>query len=263
MLAYHYIYWRKILQLTGASVLITGGRRVGCKLALLLAERGMSVALTYHSSREHIEQTVVNIRRLGVAAEAIAADLALPEEAERAVDLTIQAFGRIDVLINMASIFQPMPFKSLKASDFDAMIAANLSGPSYVAIAAAQRMLAQDVSASCPQSKIINFGDWASDRPYRGYLPYLVAKGGLKTLTLALAKELAPRVAVNMIQPGMIEPPLDLSAMDIEHIVSQTPLEIAGQANDVNRLVLFLLEGTDFATGACFRVDGGRFLGQD
>jgi len=251
------------LQLAGASVLITGGRRVGSKLALLLAQRGASIALTYHSSREAIEQTVAEIRKLGVGAEAIAADLRRPSEAERAVDSTARAFGRIDVLINMASVFHRTPFKTLKAADFDALIAANLAAPSYVAIAAAQRMLAQPPSDRYPQGKIINIGDWASDRPYRNYLPYLVGKGGLKTLTLAMAKELAPHIAVNMIQPAMIEPPPEFSDEDIMRVVSHTPLARAGQADDLNRLVLYLLEGTDFVTGACYRVDGGRFLGQD
>lgn len=251
------------MQLQGASILITGGRRVGGQLALLLAARGASVALTYHQSRDRIDQLVAEIKKNGGKAVAIGADLRSSEEAKRAVEQTVQAFGHIDALINMASIFERTPFETLKPSEFDAMIAANLSAPAYVAIAAGQQMLKQKPSKERPHGKIINIGDWATDRPYRNYLPYLVGKGGVKTLTLALAKELAPRVAVNLIQPGMIDPPADFSADDVARNVSRTPLQYPGSPDDVNRLILYLLEGTDFATGGCFRVDGGSFLGQD
>ena len=253
----------RYMQLQGSSILITGGRRVGGELALMLAGRGASVALTYHESRQRIEQLVAEIEKKGGRAVAIAADLRKPEEAERAVEQTVRSFDRIDALINMASIFERTPFGTLTAAQFDAMIAANLSAPAYVAIAAGQCMLEQKPSRERPHGKIINIGDWASDRPYHHYLPYLVGKGGLKTLTLALAKELAPRVAVNLIQPGMIDPPPEFPAETAARIISHTPLQYPGSPDDVNRLILYLLEGTDFATGGCFRIDGGSFLGQD
>lgn len=251
------------MELKGASILITGGRRVGAKLALMLAERGASVAMTYHTSRDAIEKVAKEARAMGVRAEAIAADLTQSKQAADAVEATVRAFGRIDALVNMASVFTRTPFETLTPKEFDAMVATNLSGPAYVAIAAAQQMLKQPAAEGRPQGKIINIGDWASDRPYRNYLPYLVGKGGLQTLTLAMAKELAPKVAVNMIQPAMIEAPPDFTPADIAQVVAQTPLARAGEAGDVNRLILYLLEGTDFVTGACYRVDGGRFLGKD
>ena len=111
------------------------------------------------------------------------------------------------------------------------------------------------------KGKIVNIGDWATERPYKDYLPYLVAKGGLTTMTLALAKELAPHIPVAMIQPAMIDPPPDLTEDEMQTVLAQTPLRRFGSPADVNRLILYLLEGTNFVTGACFRVDGGRFLG--
>lgn len=251
------------MQLQGASILITGGRRVGGELALMLAERGALIALTYHESRQRIESLVAEIEKRGGRAVAVGADLRSADEAKRAVAHTVQAFGRIDALINMASIFERTPIETLTPAQFDAMIAANLSAPAYVAIAAGQQMLKRAASRERPHGKIINIGDWATDRPYRHYLPYLVGKGGLKTLTLALAKELAPYVAVNLIQPGMIDPPQDYSTDVVAQIISKTPLQHPGSPDDVNRLILYLLEGTSFATGGCFRVDGGSFLGQD
>ncbi len=249
------------MNLDGKVVLITGGRRVGSELALLLADRGARVALTYHTSRDKIERTVAEVESRGVPGLAVAADLANPVEAYRAVDHVVARLGRIDALVNMASIFQRTPFDSLTPADFDAMIAANLAAPYHVAVAAARRMLAQSANEAGLKGKIVNIGDWSTERPYKNYLPYLVAKGGLTTMTLALAVELAPDVTVTMIQPGTIDPPPDQSPAQKAAVLATTPLGRVGNPADVNRLILYLLEGTDYATGACYRVDGGRFLG--
>jgi pteridine reductase len=250
------------MNLAGKRALITGGRRVGAALAISLARRGAAVGLTYHTSRQRIEEVVASIRAEGGSAVAIAADLGSADQVDRAVAELVAAFGGIDVLVNMASIYRRTPLADLVPGDFDAMIAANLAAPYHTALAAARRMLEQPPLDDSPiKGKIINVGDWATERPYKDYLPYLVAKGGLKTLTMALASELAPHVAVNLVQPAMIDPPPDMSAEDCAAVVAATPLRRVGRAEDLNNLILYLLEGTDFATGACYRVDGGRFLG--
>jgi pteridine reductase len=252
------------MNLAGKVAVITGGRRVGADLAHLLAARGASVALTYHTSRERIEQVVAAIASEGGTARAIAADLAHADQAEKAVAEVVAAYGGLDVLVNMASVFRRTPLATLAPADFDAMIAANLATAYHTSLAAARRMLEQPVrDASGLKGKIVYLGDWASDRPYKDHLPYLVAKGALVTLTMALAKELAPFVTVNLVQPAMIEPPSGLSAEEEAAIIAATPLARVGQPDDANRLILYLLEGTDFATGGCYRVDGGRFLGND
>jgi pteridine reductase len=250
------------MNLRGKVVLVTGARRVGAALARNLAERGASVALTYHTSREAIERTVAEVEARGAAGLAIAANLERAEQAEEAVARVVDHFGRLDALVNMASAYRRTPFASLVPGDFDAMIAANLAAPYHTALAASRRMLAQPAEQGI-KGKIVNLGDWATERPYKDYLPYLVAKGGLATLTLALARELAPDIPVTMIQPAMVAPPPELTEADREAVIAATPLKRVGTPDDVNRLILYLLEGTDFATGACYRVDGGRFLGPD
>ncbi len=94
-------------------------------------------------------------------------------------------------------------------------------------------------------------------------LPYITAKGGLATFTLALAKELAPHVTVNLVQPSTIEPPSGATEADVAKVIALTPLRRIGDPGDLNRLILYLLEGTDYATGGCYRIDGGRYLGLD
>lgn len=246
----------------GTTVLITGGRRVGNDLALTLAEHGWNVAMTYRSSRGAIERSIAAVIERGRGGLAIAADLAHPDQAENAVRLAASHFGRLDALVNMASSFRHTPFESLTPRDLDDMIAANLAAPYHAALAAARVMRAQPAEDGI-KGRIVNIGDWATERPYRDFLPYLVAKGGLTTMTLALAVELAPHIPVAMIQPAMVEPPPDLDAAAIQSVIAQTPLARIGSPGDVNRLIVYLLEGTNFVTGACFRVDGGRFLGTD
>ena len=249
------------MDLRGRVVLITGGRRVGSALALLLADRGAGVALTYHTSRETIERTVAEVEARGGRGLAVPADLADAAQAEAAVDRVLAHFGQLHALVNMASTFRRTPFAGLVPADFDAMIAANLAAPYHAAIAAGRAMLRQPALSGPLKGKIVNVGDWATERPYKHHLPYLVAKGGLSTLTLALAVELAPAVAVTMVQPAMIDPPPDLSPDDRAEVIAATPLARHGTPDDLNRMILYLLEGTDFATGASYRVDGGRFLG--
>jgi pteridine reductase len=160
----------------------------------------------------------------------------------------------------MTSVFRRTPFPTLKPDDFDEMIAANLAAPYHTTVASAKAMLSQPACDEI-KGKIVIIGDWATERPYKDYLPYLVAKGGLTTMTLALARELAPYIPVALIQPAMIDPPPDFTAADIDSVKEQTPLRRVGSSKDVNRLILYLLDGTNFVTGSCFRVDGGRFLG--
>jgi NAD(P)-dependent dehydrogenase (short-subunit alcohol dehydrogenase family) len=111
------------------------------------------------------------------------------------------------------------------------------------------------------RGKILHFSDWAIDRPYAGFLPYLCAKGGIATLTRALAVELAPTVLVNAIAPGTVLPPPELPAKRREEIARQSLVGRVGNPDDIVAAAMYLLEGTDFVTGEIVRVDGGRFLG--
>ena len=250
------------MKLAGRTVLITGGRRVGTEVALAVASRGARVAMTYRSSRRAIEEAVGRVEAAGSQGLAIHADLTDPQAADHVVGETVRHFGALDVLVNMTSDYARTPFDRLTPADFEHMLAANLKAPYLTAVAAAKAMLRQP-AADGVKGKIINFADWAVFRPYKDYLPYLVAKGGLVTLTLALAQELAPHVHVNAIAPAMIDPPPDMTPAEIEAVRQATPLRRIGSAADVVNLVLYLIEGTDFATGEVYRVDGGRFLSAD
>jgi pteridine reductase len=251
------------LILQGATILITGARRIGAELAEELATLGANVALTFHTSAEATRSLAARIIERGGRGLAIEADLTDPRQAEAAVLATTQAFGRIDALVNMASVYRRTAFDGLTADDYRDLIASNLSAPYFTSVAAARAMLTQDAQADGLRGRIVSIGDAASDRPRRGYLPYFIAKGALKTMTLAMARELAPHVAVNLIEPGTVDPPVGIEPDALQAIRRATPLDRIGRPSDVNSLVIHLLESTSFATGSCWRIDGGRFLGAD
>ena len=248
------------MRLSGKTVLITGGRRIGAHLANMLANRGANLAFSYFTSPDSLKVVADECQQIGVKTALFAADLRDPVAAQSLVDSTVEYFGTLDVLINLTSIYSPTPWSQLTPRDFDEAIASNLTAPYHTAIAAAKAMQRQSIQDGL-QRKIIHFTDWAVERPYKGYLPYLVAKGGLVTLTKALAVELAPTITVNAIAPGTVEPPKDVSDEKLEQIRKSSLLKRTGSADDVNQAVMYLLEGSDFITGEVIRVDGGRFLG--
>ena len=248
------------MNLHGKTILITGGRRIGAKLARQLAERGANIAFSYLTSHDVMHAVADECRRIGVRAETFRADLRSADEAKQLVEWTVATFGSVDVLVNLTSIYTRTPFATLRPEDYEAMLTANLTAPYWVAVAAARAMQTQPIINGL-QGKIIHFTDWAVDRPYRDFLPYLIAKGGLVTLTKALAVELAPTITVNAVAPGTVEPSPGLSESKLQQIRESSALGRTGSANDVIQAVLYLLEGTDFATGEVLRVDGGRFLG--
>ena len=250
--------------LQGKVALITGARRVGSLLARELGVKGCAVALTYRSSRAAMEELAESIRQAGGQALTIAADLSQADQSEAAVERAAREFGRLDILVNLASVYRRTPFDQLKPADFQDMIAHNLAAPYYAAVAAARRMRDNVPDAETDlQGKILFFGDGSTDRPYPDYLPYLTAKGGLTTMSLALAAELAPRITVNLIQPGTVLPPDHQSEARTAAIAQASPLKRIGRPEDVVALALCLLQDIDFATASCYRVDGGRFLGVD
>jgi NAD(P)-dependent dehydrogenase (short-subunit alcohol dehydrogenase family) len=244
------------MELEGKVALVTGaGRRVGRAIAVALAERGMAVAAHYRTSRAEAESLAAEIERGGGKAQVFSANLEHVGEIESMVNAALQTFGRIDVLINSASVFYRKALEHLTEQDWDLNLDVNLKAPFFAAKFAGAAMRRQGAG------KIVNIGDWAAIRPYQNYLPYTVAKSGLIGLTRALAKALAPEVQVNCVALGPVLPPEDYGVEEIEQLRKQTLTKTLGSPRDVAQAVLFLCEGTDFATGSTLLLDGGRLLG--
>jgi len=243
--------------LTDTVALITGGRRIGAVVAEALASRGVDVALSYARSRTEAEEAAKRVRASGRRAAALQADLAQPDAADLLVRAVVDELGRIDILINMASVYVQRSFDALTAKDWDASLNVDLRAAFLCGHAAAPHMRAQG------GGRIINFSDWVarSGRPrYTGYLPYYVAKAGVIALTEAMALELAgDHILVNAIAPGPILAPPGTSAEEAEAVEQATPLGRWGGETEIVKGVLALLD-SDFITGETIRVDGGRHL---
>jgi NAD(P)-dependent dehydrogenase (short-subunit alcohol dehydrogenase family) len=245
------------MQLNGRVVLITGPKRIGAVLAKALAEHGADVALSYNQSGEEAELAAAAVRDAGRRAVCIKADLAKADDCRALVAQAATQFGRIDVLVNMASIYASTPFDELTEAQWDRGLAVDLRAAFLCASAVVPHM------RTLGGGRIVNFADWlpASGRArYKGFLPYYVAKGGVIALTEALALELAEdQILVNAVAPGPILPPPGLDGDEIKAVEQATPLGRWGGAGEVAKAVLFLIE-SDFMTGEVIRVDGGRHL---
>ena len=245
------------MDLADRVVLITGGKRIGAVVATALARGGAHVGLVYHGSRREIEAAAEAVRALGRRAAVLQADLQQPEACERVVADTVAALGRLDVLVNMASIYRATPFDEVTVADWDAQIAVDLRAAWLCAKAAVPHM------RRLGGGRIVNFSDWVarSGRPrYAGYLPYYVAKVGIVALTEALALELASdQILVNAIAPGPIVSPEGTTDEDIAEVERATPLGRWGGGIEIAKVVLALVH-TDFITGETIRVDGGRHV---
>ncbi len=226
---------------------------MGKVIALTLAKRGANIAITYKTSKKEADATVSQIRKMGREAIAIYADLVSCVDAQNVIDEVLARFKRLDVLVNNAANFLKVPFEQLTEKDFDESIDINLKGPYLFSVAAGKVMLKRKTG------KIINIADWAGIRPYKNYLPYCVSKGGVITLTKALAKSLAPHIQVNAILPGPVLLPEDFSQAARKKIIEETPLKRIGSPKDVAEAIQFLVE-SDFITGAILPVDGGRLI---
>jgi NAD(P)-dependent dehydrogenase (short-subunit alcohol dehydrogenase family) len=245
------------MNIPGRTVLITGGRRIGAVVATELATRGADIALGYNRSRAEAESTVAAVQACGRQATLKQVNLSSGRECAALVAHAVNEFGRLDVLINMASVYGSKPFDELTDEDFDASLAVDLRAAFLCSQAAVPHMRAAG------GGRIVNFSDWLafSHRPrYKGYLPYFVAKAGVIGLTEALALELAEsNILVNAIAPGPIAPPPGLDDQELKAVEQATPLGRWGGENEIAKAVVALIE-TDFMTGEIVRVDGGRHL---
>jgi NAD(P)-dependent dehydrogenase (short-subunit alcohol dehydrogenase family) len=237
------------MQVAGGAALITGGKRIGADIAKALAAAGMDVALSYNSSRAEAEGAADDIRA--------AANLANPDDCRALIEGAADAFGRLDVLINMASVYKAVPFDDTDEHAWNRVVDVDLRAAFLCARAAVPHM------RRAGGGRIVNFSDWvaASGRPrYSGFVPYYVAKAGAIALTEALALELAgDQILVNAIAPGPIVAPPGTTDEEVRAVEAATPLGRWGGTGAIVRAVMFLIE-TDFVTGETVRVDGGRHV---
>jgi pteridine reductase len=243
--------------LAGRSVLITGAaRRIGAALARGFHAEGANVCIHFHRSAGEAEQLrdELNAARAD-SAIAIAADLLDVDALPRLVDRTVQAFGRLDVLINNASTFYPTPLGAVTARHWDDLMGTNLRAPLFLSQAAAPAL-------KSAHGLILNMIDIHAQRPLPQHPVYSTAKAGLMMLTRSLARELGPEVRVNGIAPGpILWPEGGMDEAVKQEIIGKTLLKRSGEPSDIVRTALFFAKDAPFVTGQILAVDGGRSVG--
>jgi pteridine reductase len=240
-----------------ALVTGSGKHRVGRAVAEALADRGYGLVLHYHHSAAEAQEAVASLQARGVQALALQADLTDEQAGRRLIQTALSHFGRIDVLVNCAAIWQPRRLEEITAVDVRRHFETNVLGTFVCAQQAGLAMVNQP-EGGC----IVNFGDWSEARPYLNHAAYFATKGAIPTLTRCLAVELGtrnPRVRVNCILPGPVMMPADLPEAEKRQAIEATLVKHTGQPANIAQAVLFLIEN-DFVTGACLPVDGGRTI---
>jgi pteridine reductase len=241
------------MEIEGKVGLVTGGgHRVGRALALGLARAGADVAVHYHRSGDAAAETAGAIRSLGRRAETFQADLSHPDAATGLANAVAEALGRLDILVNSASLFESARFHEVTAEAWDRVMAVNLRAPFLLLQATAPLLKASNGVA-------VNIADLAGTQAWPAFPHHGVSKAGLIHLTRVAARALAPNVRVNCIVPGTVLPPEDYTPEQIEASVERTVLGRIGAPEDVVEALLFLVR-SDFATGSIVTVDGGRTL---
>ena len=239
--------------LSGKSALVTGGsRRIGREIALALAEAGADVAITYRISTTEAAETAREIEFFGCRALAVECDVRSESQVRRAVEAVASEFGRLDVLVNNAAVFESVPLDRMSLEQWDAVFETNARGPFLVAREALPHLRAAE-------GRIVNIGSLGGIQAWADHAHYCSSKAALHMLTRAMAKAFAPEVSVNCVAPGRIEMD-DHSEDEVARFAAKTPMKRNGTVEDVAQAVLFFATGPQFVTGQILTVDGGLGL---
>ncbi len=237
--------------LEGKTALVTGAaKRLGRSVALALAENGANVLLHYNGSDREMSLTAEIARAMGVRVWPIRADFSLPDGADTLFKAAAAAAGRMDILVNNASIF---PTDRLDGAIWEGL-AENLKVNAWAPMALTRAFAAQG-----HQGAVVNLLDARIHDYDSEHLSYHLSKRMLHSLTRMAALEYAPKVRVNAVAPGLILPPAGEDISYLDALADTNPLQRIGREEDVVNSVIFLLTNP-FITGQTIYVDGGRHM---
>jgi NAD(P)-dependent dehydrogenase (short-subunit alcohol dehydrogenase family) len=240
------------MDLSGRCVLVTGGaHRVGKAIALKLARMGAAqVVFTYNSSEEAADKTAQEIRSLGCEVLAIRCDQSDIQQIDAAIELVRQKFGRLDVLVNSASVLFEAEFDDVTAETWNQVLNINARGPFFFMQKAARLMMTGDGGV------VINIIDESVLKPALIWVHHGASKAALWNITRTGAAALAPKIRVNAVLPGAVLKPPDYSDERWNGLIPGIPLQKLGSAEDVCQAIEYLIHA-DFVTGQMIVVDGG------
>ena len=238
-------------------VLITGAaRRIGTAIATRLHGRGYRVIIHYKNSAADAKKLCATLNAIRVdSAHSLQASLLDIDSITQMAEASIAHWGQLNALVNNASSFYPTPLTTATNTQWDDLIGSNLKGPFFLCQA-----LADELKKRC--GSIVNIADIHAHQPLKNHNIYCIAKAGNKMLTKTLAKDLAPKVRVNGIAPGVILWPENDTQKDDEQklLINTIPLQRMGNSEDIARLAEFFITGASYITGQTIAVDGGKHL---
>jgi NAD(P)-dependent dehydrogenase (short-subunit alcohol dehydrogenase family) len=242
--------------LTGKVVIVTGaGRGIGRDIALQFAVAGAKVIVNYATSEQGALSTVREITELGQESTAIQADISILDDIDRLVNMTIETYGQVDILVNNAAIDPTEDFFQITEGFYDRVVNTNMKGAFFCAQACARVMVRQG------GGKIINISSIHGQLTMPRYAIYAATKGAMNAMTRQLALDLAPsHITVNAVAPGAVEVEKFVGQpwYDSEQIGSYIPVGRIGKPKDISPLVVFLAsDGADYITGQVITADGG------
>jgi pteridine reductase len=240
-----------------ALVTGSGKHRIGWYVADALAGRGYALAIHYRTAALEASETVHALESRGLRAVAVGADLRDEQAVRGMVRKVLNDFGRLDVLVNCAAVWQKKRLEDVEAADVRLHFETNLLG-TFLCAQHVGLVMAQQAEGG----SIINLGDWAEVRPYLHYAAYFASKGAIPALTRCLAVELGtrnPRVRVNCILPGPVLLPPDLPEAERRQSIQGTLVKHEGRPENLAQAVLHFIDN-EFVTGVCLPLDGGRSI---
>jgi len=240
------------MELAGRCVLVTGGaHRVGKAITLTLAKMGASqVVFTYNSSAEAAEKTAAEIRSYGCEVLAIRCDQSEIHQIDHTLELIRNKFGRLDVLVNSASVLFEGEFFDVTPETWNQVLNINVRGPFFFMQKAAPLMHLHGGGV------IVNIIDESAVKPALKWVHHGASKSALWNITRSGSMALAPSIRVNAVLPGAVLKPPEYSDEHWEGLTGSIPLRKLGSAEDVCQAVEYLVKA-DFVTGQMIVVDGG------
>jgi NAD(P)-dependent dehydrogenase (short-subunit alcohol dehydrogenase family) len=240
--------------LSGKTVLVTGAaKRLGRAIALAAASSGANVAITYRTSAREARALVAELANHDVEALAIRCDVTDEKNVSEMIKEVASELGAIDVLVNNAAIYETIDFDKITVAQWDEIFATNTRGPFLVSREALPYLKKR-------RGRIVNMGSLGGLRPWASHAHYCSSKAALHMLTQAMAKSLAPDIAVNTVAPGMIDLGEKSATAFMKKMAKQTPMLRNGTAADVAAAVMFFAAAPHFITGQIMLVDGGLGL---